>query len=253
MASGYNSIHPIMAKNLGNIDVPSAKVTQGWGYAEASAGFHSPEGWIKDNYGTHRYSSCVDLSASLGFTSELKSRLISAGFCPFFRNWSGNKHIHCVYNIFPTILSGPKTQIVDYFNGKNGLVGHAPMTGELAPTDAERQIVKAAFLGSNGHNTVTVKIDDNIIDCYAFMEKVQGNSNEITRCELRTFVEYFDGVILSDTLIKYDGKTLNYTVSNPQLEGDFTRVNLREIANIMSITIDSFSFDGVSGIAILKG
>lgn len=252
MASGYSSIHPIMAKNLKNIGVASEKITQGWGTTViASAGFHNPEGWVTDNYGKHRYSSCVDLSASLGFTSELKSRLVAAGFCPFFRDWAGNKHIHCVYVGLSTILDGPKSQIIDYYHGLNGLVGHAPLTGELAPTAAEKKMVQAAFLAMDGHNTVNVIYDGRTINCYAFMGRFPGQPAEITRCELRPFVEFFGAKIIGNNKLSYKGQILDYSGCRPVVEGDFTRVDLRPIASLISKNISNFAFVNGVGTATL--
>lgn len=252
MAKGFASIHPIMAKNLQNIGIKNEQITQGWGTTVvASAGYHDPEGWVVDSYGRHRYSSCVDLTASLGFTPELKSRLVAAGFCPFFRDWTGNRHIHGVYCGFKTIKDGPKSQIVDYINGKNGLVGHDKLTGELAPTDAEKKIIKAAYDASDGHNTVKVLYDEKEVNCYAFMGKIPGKPDEITRCELRPFIEFFNAKILDGKYLLYNGKTLDFTGCNPKLEGQFTRVDLRPIANLLNLNIDKFVMSNGFGTATL--
>jgi len=251
MASGYKSTHPVMAKNLKNINIPSEKVTQGFGFAKASVGFHSPEGWVDDEYGHHQYSSCVDLSASLGFTAELKSRLVAAGFCPFFRNWEGNRHIHCVYVGLSTVLDGPKSQIMDYYNGLDGLVGHRKLTGKLSPSNSEKAIIKAAFNASDGHNTVKVMLNDQEIHCYAFMGKVPGTPREVTRCELRPFVEYFKADILDGKHLLYKGKTIDFSNCNPQLEGQFTRVDLRSIAHLLDLNISNFQMKNNIGIATL--
>lgn len=40
-ASGWTSIHPLMVSALKNIGVTGDQVVQGYGYASASAGFHS--------------------------------------------------------------------------------------------------------------------------------------------------------------------------------------------------------------------
>lgn len=252
MASGYQSIHPIMAKNLLNIGIKSNKVTQGYGYATASAGYHEPEGWVLDSLGRHRYSSCVDLSKSVGFTPEVKSRLVAAGFCPFFRDWKNNEHIHCVYVGLPTIKDGPKSQIVDYINGKNGLSGHASLTGPLAPTLEERKIIKEAFDSSDGHNSVSVIYKNKEIPCYAFMGKIKNYDKEVTRCELRSFVEYFGASVIDGTYISYNGKLINFTDCEPKLEGQFTRVNLRSVAKLLSLDIIKFEITNSSyGTAIL--
>ena len=252
MANGFKSIHPIMAKNLKNIGIKNSEITQGWGNAKASKGFHSPEGWVEDEYGKHKYSSCVDLTGRLPFTAELKSRLVAAGFCPFFRDWPGNKHIHCVYVGLNTILDGPKSQIKDYINGRNGLVGHAKLTGPLAPTEIEKQMIKAAFEKMDGHNTVIVKYDDKEIDCYAFMGRVPGEPSEITRCELRPFVEFFGAKILDGKMLLYDGKYLNYSKCNVILEGQFSRVDLRPITNLLGKNIAKFEMKNGYGIAYIK-
>lgn len=251
MASGYQSIHPIMAKNLSSIGITSNKVTQGYGYAKASVGYHEPEGWVLDTIGRHRYSSCVDLSASVGFTPKIKSRLIAAGFCPFFRDWENNEHIHCVYVGLPTIKDGPKSQIIDYINGKNGLIGHHELTGILAPTQEERNIIKEAFNNSDGHNSVTVLYKQKEIPCYAFMGRVKNYNNEITRCELRAFVEYFGASVVDGTYILYQGKLIDFTSCDPKLEGHYTRVNLRAIAKLLNLNITKFEIINGYGIATL--
>src|ERR1035437_10737392 len=100
MAGGYDSIHPKMAAALQELGVADGQVTQGYGYAAASAGCHAPEGRTACYPAGHPFSSCADLDYGLA-AAEFVDRLIDAGFCPFVREegngWSGASHIHCVY------------------------------------------------------------------------------------------------------------------------------------------------------------
>lgn len=253
MAKGFKELHPIIRENLKNIGIKDEEVTQAWGTkVKASAGFHDPEGWVTDEFGKHRYSSCVDLTGRLPFSPELKSHLISAGFCPFFRDWTGNRHIHCVYVKFSTILEGPKSQIIDYIEGKNGLVGHAKLNGPLAPTKEERKIVKAAFDANDGHNTVKVMFNNKKINCYAFMGKIE-SGQEVTRCELRPFVEFFGSKVIDGEYLLHNGKLLSYAKCEAKLEGQFTRVGLRTICNLLGLKIESFEMKNGYGIVKMTG
>lgn len=233
-AVGFSTMHPLSVKGLQACGIDSSDVSQTWGYASASAGFHSPEGKI-DN---HNYSSCVDLRWHL--TSKgpaLKSRLVEAGFCPFYRDWSGNRHIHCVHVGLRDqydkvrILAGPRSQIIDYTRGLNGLVGHDPLSGPFAPTSDERAQILAQYKAWAPH--VGIKVFDKNgtwIPCYAFIEEERG----VTRCEVRALFEKLGcqvGTDVGGVYIIRKGTKFRIPEANPRLEGGtFTRCDLRPAA-----------------------
>lgn len=233
-AVGFSTMHPLSVNGLRACGIDESDVSQTWGTnVAASAGFHAPEGKI-DN---HNYSSCVDLRWHL--TSKgpaLKSRLVEAGFCPFYRDWSGNRHIHCVHvglrdqHDKVRILAGPRTQIIDFTRGLNGLVGHDALTGPYAPTRDERDQIRKQYEAWVPHVAIKVFEDDGSwIPCYAFVEE-----SGITRCEARPLLEklgcsvaYSNGVLI----VTKGGKKLDMSKSNARLEGgQFVRVDLRPAA-----------------------
>jgi hypothetical protein len=247
MASGFSSIHPLMAKALQEIGIENDQITQGFGNAEASAGFHRQESFCKDSYGTHAFSSCVDLTWSL-VSADLKSKLVEASFCPFFRNsgsFANNKHIHAVYvgakdnHDHVTILAGPRSQIIDYTRGLNGLVGHAQLTGEYAPTEDEKKQIYKQYSGWCPH--VATKIyspEGNFIPSYAFYEAEFG----MVRCEVPVFYDYWDvkHTITSNGYHFYqEGKEIKPIGANMRIEGEnFLRGNIRQIANCIGLGVD---------------
>ena len=235
-AAGFGSIHPKMEMALRDLGIGSDKVTQGWGSAAASAGYHEPVGWV--NF--HQYSTCVDLSASLGFTAELKSHLVAAGFAPFFRDWAGNRHIHCVYVGDLPLLAGPKQQVMDYTNGLDGLVDHAPIEGVLAPTPTERDIIRNAFATKVPHVAVDVLTPSGArINCYSFVERFRGEDK--ARCELSAFLSYFGAKVIDGRFFTLDGKQTDFTSAIPVLSGQFTRVNVTGVAACLGLKVASYN------------
>ena len=239
MARGWNSIHPQMAANLKNIGIKEWQITQGYGTAKASAGYHKPEGTI-DN---HFYSSCVDLTWSIA-SIELKDRLIEAGFCPFFREWTGNYHIHAVFVGAKDgygkvrILPGPRMQIIDYINGKDGLVGHNMLVGKYAPNAEQRLQIKRQYEAWAPHvNTKVFSSTGSQINCYAFMEPYASK----TRCEVRSFYEWWGVKVFWDgskIACSYKDKLLDTSKAEIKIEGSFARGNIRQLAEALGLTID---------------
>lgn len=253
-ASGFASIHPKMENGLEEIGIQSWRVTQGWGNAKASAGYHAYVGWVNG----HRYSTCVDLSTSIGCTPEMKSRLVAAGFAPFFRLegvWANNQHIHCVYVGDLPLLAGPLQQAYDYTNGKNGLVGHAALTGPLAPTDEERAVVAQAIKTRVPHIAVDViSPNGRDIDCYAFMERVRWSGQDKTRCEVRPLLEFFGARIIDQKHCLLSGgiKTVDFSVAEPRVSGQFLRGNIAQLLQCIGRSVKSFEMVENGSRAILK-
>jgi hypothetical protein len=234
MASGYESVHPKTAAALQELGVTDAQIIQGWGYAAASAGYHDPEGQIDG----HAFSSCVDLAYELA-GQDFVDRLVDAGMCPFVREqgngWSGASHIHCVYvgltdeNGQVTILPGPRMQIVDFTQGLNGLVGHAPIACYPPSADQQAAIGVAYAAWAPQVATQVLAPEGNAIACYAFLEQ------EVVRCEAAAFLGYWGATLVAGTsgpslAAEYKGAELDLSGARCTIEGDFTRADVRGLA-----------------------
>ncbi len=109
MASGYSSLHPQQKAVCKEIGILNGQVTQGYGHATASAGYHSPE----STYDGRPFSSCFDLSMQVAASKQPFHRLIQAGVCPFLRTvallgWPEGVGLGVVGGRFlpPTMLAG---------------------------------------------------------------------------------------------------------------------------------------------------
>ncbi len=250
MASGYDSIHPRMAAALRELGVKDGQITQGWGYAKASAGYHAPEGRTARGPEGHPFSSCVDLSFRLA-SRRFVDRLIAAGFCPFVREhgqgWSGASHLHCVYvgatdwRGQVTLLPGPRMQIIDYLRGRNGLVGHGPMI--CYPPDAGQRAGLAAAYAAWAPSVATRVLapEGTAIPCYAFLER------EAVRCEARAFLEHFGAEVCgmgAGLRARYQGADLDLSGARPKLAGEFTRADVRGLATALRLEVEFAWKDG---------
>lgn len=236
MAKGYKSLHPLTAEVLQELGVPDKHVTQGYGNASASAGYHKAEGYYKGR----QFSSCVDLAWRDDYVNpRWKSRAVAAGLVPFFRDWPGNRHVHCVHvglrttNGSVAILDGPRMQIVDYTRGLNGLVGHAKLRGELAPTAQERKAVLDVYKAWAPNYATTVYLNGKRLPCYAWLHGLTGR----VMAEVRPLIEGLGGRILDTTsqglLVRTPcGDLLN--ILGCQMCGDFLRGFVRDIVMGMS-------------------
>jgi len=233
---------------LRSVGIRDDQVSQGFGWAPASAGYHSPVGWVNG----HRYSTCVDLRTSIGCTPEMRSRLVAAGFAPFFRldtSWRGNEHVHCVYVADLPLLPGPLQQAYDYAAGLNGLVGHGRLKGPLAPTDEERKSIAYALQTKARHVAVKVLAPNGkVIPCYAFLERFWYSKQYKVRCEVRPFVEYWGAVILDQKTFRFKGGNVVMTSAQTMVSGQFLRGNLRELAGLLGLKVVKFELtaDGTS-------
>ena len=232
MARGYSSLHPIQEGILREIGIPSEAVTQGWGYASASAGYHAPEGVSKGR----RFSSCMDLAVEIAESREPFNRLVQAGVCPFLRTpetgWRGSPHIHCVTVGLRddqgrvTILPGPRSQIRDFIAGLNGLANHAPLTGPWVPTVQQRLEIRGHYENWAPDLATGVYLGDRRIPCYAWYE------GGVVRCDVRRLAEGLGGRVIWDgaraRVFAPDGREVRLTTG--RLEGDYYRANVREVA-----------------------
>jgi len=247
LTSGYNRIHPIQEAALRELGVTSGQITQTVGNAPASAGFHAAEGQIDGN----DYTSCIDLSWSLA-SPEFKARMVMAGFAPFFRHtgsFADNRHIHAVSIGLRDsqrrcrILAGPRQQIIDATRNLNGLVGHSPIESAYAFTKDEMKLMYENY--ADWVPDVATKVltpEGNQIVCYAFLEQ------DSVRCNLRPFAKYWGVKVEWDeqahrAVCSLDGRTLDLSSADMRLEGgEFTRLNVRGIAEAIGLKIDRFEW-----------
>src|ERR1035437_662083 len=248
-----------MAAALAELGVTTDDVLQGEGGGPASAGSHLPE---SRTAGGHLFSSCVDIPDSL-LDQGLFDRMVDAGFCLFERipgqgGWPASDalHAHSVYvgarndagNV--TILPGPRMQIIDWIAGRNGLVGHAPIR-TYSPSADQRATIHAKYAAwAPSYATKVLAPDGNAIPCYAFLEI------DAVRCEARPFLEYWGATIKAGTwgatlAAEYKGAQLDLTAAHPAMAGDFTRADVRGLAEALRLGI-SFDWSADKSSAVVK-
>lgn len=242
MAKGFDTMHPMMESALRAIGIKNSHVTQTYGKAKASAGYHNIEGYFNGK----PFSSCVDLTWRIA-DEEMHDKLVYAGYVPFFRDWDGNQHIHCVYvgakdgNGNVTILSGPRSQIIDYIHCKDGLKGHKTLTGKYAPTMAQRKQIQEQYAAWAPHYATKVFAPEKYqIVCHTFFEKEAGT----VRCDIDLFLKNFGYSLTKDKGVYY---IVSNTGTKPSLslptsvlltvEGDFNRGNIRQLANAIELGV----------------
>lgn len=241
----WNELHPTVQKALASIGVDASEVSQAVGNAAASAGYHHAEGTIAG----HPFSSCLDLRVSAGWTPKFKSRLIAAGGAPFFRGpeTGMTPHCHVVWVGLRdaagavTIKPGPRMQIIDFIRGYDGLVGHRPYTGPLAPTAAERERIRQAYEAWAPHvRTKVFRANGEWLPCYAFLEQDKGQ----VRCEARALLTALGADVHQDDGLQavYKGKSLDLSGANLTLEGEFTRGSVRGLAEAVGLSVLKFAW-----------
>lgn len=142
--------YAIASKNA-RIDIDSRadkRVVQAIGDAKASAGYHHKDGTLDGV----EYTAAIDLSVKGLNKTQIATwleELCRAGFVAFYRNWTGNLHIHANYAGLPQKrqLDG---QNEDFFAGRDGLVGHRRIDSEWwYPEKEVRKIPEKMFRQSN--------------------------------------------------------------------------------------------------------
>ena len=233
MAHGFKSIHPRTQEKLEALGLGSEAVTQGYGEAKASAGFHESMGEVDG----HGWSPCVDLSPEyVSYNRGWLSRLVNAGIAPFGRNsangWRGSEHWHCIDVALKHLLVGVETQVHDFCNGRNGLAGHADFDGPLAPDFSQQQAIRDVYLTSDPRPPVQVLDTRGAeIDCYGFVEE------STARIEVRPLIEHVGGIILSPREYRLDGRTVDFGRARPAVSGELLRANLRGMADCLGLGI----------------
>jgi hypothetical protein len=244
MAHGYGSVHPRTAALLKELGVTDGQITQGYGKASASAGYHLAEGRTAEPPAGHPYSSCVDLDYGLAWEPGFLGRLSMAGIAGFVRDtgsFTDNHHIHCVHpglrdwDGAVVIHAGPRTQLIDYIYGRSGLVGHALIQGRWAPTPAQRATIEAAYAAWAPHVATRVYAPDGTwVPCYAFFEL------GAVRCEARPLLEALGATVGWDgqqLVATHEGRTLDLSTARLRLAVDFTRGDVRALAEALGYTV----------------
>ena len=241
MASGYKSLHPVTEDLLKVIGIPSKNVTQGYGSATASASFHEEEGYAGHN---RKYSSCFDLKWPI--SEENRNALIDASVCVFPRNWPGNKHIHCVHIGLVDkdgkcrIRSGPRTQILDFIAGKNGLVGHDFMRREYGVTSLQATILMKSYKDWIYDKPIPIYLlyksnNKGFVACASWLE------GSTTTCEIRRLIEALDGRIITSSTKEIIIRTKNGVwvkiKDGLYLSGEFLRGPVRSVTSALGLDL----------------
>lgn len=231
MARGFTSLHPLTEQALRNLGVKSAQVTQGWGSAAASAGYHEAVGTCQGR----RFSHCVDLSASL-ICKDFLSRLWEADFVAFARTgsaWAGNEHIHAVHLGLTAddgqahLLSGPRAQIVDFLKqpARNGLRRHGLLTNYAPPASLQAQLRKQYAAWLPDYPTRVLAPGGQQVQCCAWLE---GGTVTVDRVAFCNWWGKDAAVVASSGKVTHDGR--------------FWREPIRELAQAIGIKVASFKW-----------
>lgn len=97
------------------------------------------KGGVSQSAGTHDGGGALDISVygwSDEFTRFVEKQGRYAGFAAYYRStipglW--NEHIHAIAVGDPELSSGARSQVKDYYAGKNALANHGPDTGPKVP------------------------------------------------------------------------------------------------------------------------
>jgi hypothetical protein len=243
MAHGYSSVHPRTAALLKELGVTDGQITQGYGNASASAGYHLAEGRTAPAPAGHPYSSCVDLDYDLAWQPGFLGRLSMAGIAGFVRDtgsFTDNHHIHAVHPGLldedgeVAILSGPRTQLIDYIHGRDGLKGHQALQGRWKPVQAQKDAIAAVYNAWAPHVATRVyNAHGDWIPCYAFFEL------GTVRCEARPLLEALGATVGWDgqMIATHDGKPLDLSNARLRLAVDFTRGDVRGLAEALGYKV----------------
>ena len=249
MAHGISTTHPLTAKKLLECGFAEGDVTQSYGSADASAGFHEPSGYVDGE----PYSDCFDLHFE-SVTEKRRDRLVAAGVCVFPRYvpwWTKDHHVHCI-DVGLTddggeccILSGPRQQIVDFCVAappRNGLAGHAqwPAAMEWKPSPVEQHRIAAAYqVWVPDFATKVFGPAGNWLPCYAWFEAALG---QVT-CEVRALVEGLGWTVgdatEATTTIVAPAETHDPPAIVPSYRAaDFNRAKVRDVATALGLDCD---------------
>lgn len=85
-------------------------------------------GGVAASAGTHDGGGSYDLSVNGLSDKQIKGMvkwLRKAGFAAWYRNWTGNRHVHAILLGHKTASPGAKQQMTAYLNHRDGLAGNA--------------------------------------------------------------------------------------------------------------------------------
>lgn len=246
--NGFESIHPLTTHKLQALGLPSDAVTQGYGTATASAGFHESVGEVDG----HGWSPCIDLSPRyVPYGRTWLSHLVDAGLAAFARNgdngWYGSEHWHCIDVALGHLLEGVETQVHDFCNGRNGLASHGHFYGPLAPDASQQQSIREVYLNADPRLPAKVVSPSGlVIPCYGFAE------DDVTRVEVRPLIEFVGGTVIDLSHYSLGGEVTSIASANPAISGDFLRADLRALASSLALGVEfAVDEDGMAATARL--
>jgi hypothetical protein len=240
MARGYKSLHPLAEEVLRNLGVKSSQVSQGWGTAVASAGYHKPVGTSQGR----RFSHCVDLSPDL-ISSSFMDRLWEAGFVAFARDdgWGGNRHIHAIHLGIVAddgkahLLNGPRMQIADFLKAPplDGLQGHNRLSGQVPNVSQQAELRRQYAAWLPDYPTRILAPGGQQINCYAWLE------DDAVTVEMDSFLQWWGKTL------KWWGNTvgIGYITEHGgswSCDGRFERATVRQLAQSIGLKIVSFKW-----------
>lgn len=235
MARGFKSLHPLTEEALRNLGVKSSQVSQGWGYASASAGYHNPVG----TYQGRRFSHCVDLSPGL-ISGAFMDRLWEAGFVAFARveRWGDNAHIHAIHlglvadDGKPHLPSGPRMQIVDFLKAPplDGLKWHRRLNGLVPNVSQQAELRRQYAAWLPDYPTRILAPGGQQINCYAWLE------DDTVTVEVEAFCQWWGKPR------GWFGRTIGMQSIGAMTDGRFWRGPVRELAQSIGLKIVSFKW-----------
>lgn len=245
MAKGYPSLHPLTEKVLRIVGIMSSDVTQGWGFAKASAGFHAPVGTCQGR----RYSTCFDINSRWAhpLMRDAFPRLWAAGVIIFPRIGTPgmSNHLHCIHLGLRNdagdgpLLSGPRAQIVDMLASppRSGLARHGLLEGtceaDLIPPIQTRAAWREQYATWQADYPTIVTWRGNQITCYAWLE-----AGTVT-CEVRAFCEWWgypvEGHAGGFKIVLPDGSGWGVIATDAVFNGYNWRAPVRKLADVLGL------------------
>jgi hypothetical protein len=244
---GFASIHPRTQERLEHLGVKDWHVTQGVGYAAASAGTHKPVGKCAGR----AFGHCVDLDYKLAdrtFFDEAAAAAILV-FCRDGAAWRGNEHLHCVdisallddNGSVPDMRELVQVQAWDWIAGRTGLVGHARERAAWRRTDGQAEFARGVLERDERARVAEVRLlrpgrRALAVDCVAFLVGAE------TRCELRPMAEALGGQVVwraGSASVLIAGALVDLGAARVRLEGQFSRCGLRALCEAMGAAVEA--------------
>lgn len=139
--TSQRSIDPLAISAINTAGVPLDIISQGYGHADASGDTHELEPGSN-------YTDTIDFDMRSYSDDEIRDllhRLRMVGFAAFYRPTLGDfKHIHAVYAGACRLKASTDSQVHDFLNAGDGLVGDNVETN-MPPTEEERRAVAKVY------------------------------------------------------------------------------------------------------------